>query len=419
MFDVITRCRICGNANLVSILDLGIQSLTGVFPRTPGQILTSGPLELMKCDSSVGGESCGLVQLRQSYGLEEMYGRDYGYRSGLNQSMVRHLQAKVQALRRLVPLKRDDVVLDIGSNDGTTLSFYPREAGFNLIGVDPTSEKFKSYYRSDIVRVADFFSAIAFRRQFPDRQARIVTSVAMFYDLEDPLAFMREVAQVLAPDGVWHFEQSYLPMMLMQNAYDTICHEHREYYALRQIKWMTERSGLKIVEIGTNDINGGSFAVTVALRDSPLPECTATIETFLRREEGDGMDTLSRYAKFAQGVFAHRDELLALLEGIRARSESVLGYGASTKGNVILQFCGITERTLPAIAEVNEDKFGAYTPGSLIPIISEAEAHRRKPDYLLVMPWHFRQNLLEREAAYLRAGGKMIFPLPRIEVVGG
>lgn len=417
MFDSIERCRICANANLVSVLLLGEQFLTGIFPRNREQKLTCGPLELVKCHPTDGAEACGLVQLRQSYKLEEMYGQDYGYRSSLNQSMAHHLRAKVESLQRLVALEPGDTVLDIGSNDGTTLSYFPREAGLTLVGIDPTSEKFKQYYRPDILRVADFFSAAAFQRICPGRQARIVTSIAMFYDLEAPLEFMREIAQILAPDGIWHFEQSYLPLMLSQNAYDTICHEHREYYALRQIQWMVERAGLKIIDVATNAVNGGSFAVTVARKDSPLRENKAVVESLLREEDADGLHLLSRYAEFARCVFSHRDQLLALLAGIRKEGKRVLGYGASTKGNVILQFCAITAEALPSIAEVNLDKVGAFTPGTLIPIISEAEARALKPDYLLVLPWHFKQNLLEREAAFLQAGGKMIFPLPRIEVV--
>jgi len=418
MFDIIARCRICGNPNLVSVLHLGDQFLTGIFPRSRGQTLTCGPLELVKCHAPEGGEACGLVQLRQSYRLEEMYGLDYGYRSSLNQSMARHLRAKVESLRRLRPLERGDTVLDIGSNDGTTLSCYPADAGFTLVGIDPTSEKFKEYYRPDILRVADFFSAAAFRRACPGRQARIVTSIAMFYDLEAPLTFMREIAQILAPDGIWHFEQSYLPLMLSQNAYDTICHEHREYYALRQIQWLVDRAGLKIIEVEANDVNGGSFAVTAARKDGPLQANSAVLDSFQQKEDAAGLDKLSRYAEFAQCVFSHRERLLSLLANIRADGKSVVGYGASTKGNVILQFCGITAQTLPAIADVNQDKVGAFTPGTLIPIITEAEARQRRPDYLLVLPWHFKQNLLQREAAFLQAGGKMIFPLPRIEVVG-
>ena len=411
MFEVIDRCRICGSANLVSVLNLGDQYLTGIFPKNREQKLTCGPLELVRCD---GDNSCGLVQLRQSYNLDEMYGANYGYRSSLNRSMVNHLSAKVKKLLDLAPLDEGDVALDIGSNDGTLLSFYPDKA--TLIGIDPTSDKFKQFYRPHIRRVADFFTADTFKKHLPGKQAKIVTSIAMFYDLEAPLAFMRDVAEVLAPDGIWHFEQSYLPLMVTQNAYDTVCHEHREYYALRQIKWMADRVGLKIINVELNDVNGGSFAVTVTKAGNAVEN--AAVQELLQKEELAGYNALPRYEEFRSAVFAHRDRLKQTLSNLKAQGKTVLGYGASTKGNVILQFCGITPEMLSAIAEVNEDKFGSFTPGTLIPIISEKEAHSRKPDYLLVMPWHFKQNLVDREAEFLKRGGKMIFPLPEIEIVG-
>jgi SAM-dependent methyltransferase len=413
MFEVIDRCRICGNAKLVPVLNLGHQYLTGIFPKSREQKLTCGPLELVKCD---GENVCGLVQLRHSYNLQEMYGTNYGYRSSLNRSMVNHLRATVENLLRMAPVGPGDLVLDIGSNDGTLLSFHPSNA--MLVGIDPTSEKFKQYYQPHIHRIVDFFSAAIFRKHFPNKQAKIVTSMAMFYDLEAPLQFMLDVAEILAPDGIWHFEQSYLPLMISQNAYDTICHEHREYYALRQIKWMADRAGLKILRVALNDANGGSFAVTAARTDSAFPVDHVLIEQMMAKEHSDGFDSLPRYKKFLDAVFAHKSELLNVLQSTKAEGKTILGYGASTKGNVILQFCGINSEMLPAIAEVNDDKFGAFTPGSLIPIISEKEARALKPDYFVVMPWHFRQNLIEREAEFLKRGGKMIFPLPEIEIVG-
>ncbi len=416
MFEEITRCRICGNDHLISILNLGDQYLTGIFPKARDEKITRGPIELVKCHGDTAN-ACGLVQLRQSYSLSEMYGQNYGYRSSLNQSMVRHLKAKVENLLAIAPLRAGDVVLDIGSNDGTTLSFYPSE-NVTLLGMDPTSDKFKSFYKPHIHRVADFFSAKNFRAFAGEKKARIVTSIAMFYDLEQPQLFVKEIDEILATDGIWHFEQSHLALMLQQNAYDTICHEHREYYGLKQIQWMIERSNLKIIDVTLNDINGGSFAVTVAKRNGPYRENTDAIDAVVRMEEKMGVDGLPVYEKFKAEVFQHRDELMALFQKIRAAGQTVLGYGASTKGNVILQFCGLSPETLPAIAEVNPDKFGAFTPGTLIPIISEADAHARKPDYFLVFPWHFRENLLQREAAFLKSGGKIIFPLPKIETVG-
>ena len=229
--------------------------------------------------------------------------------------------------------------------------------------------------------------------------------------------FVRQIADVLADDGIWHLEQSYMPLMLSQNAYDTVCHEHLEYYALHQIKWMTDRCGLRILDVELNDTNGGSFAVTVCKQNAPHLSDTATIERILVDEHSAGLHTLTPYQEFKNRVFAHRDKLSKLLHELQAKGASILGYGASTKGNVILQFCGLSQLQIPAIAEVNSDKFGAFTPGTKIPIISEAEAHARYPDYLLVMPWHFKANLIERESSFLKRGGKMIFPLPEIEIV--
>ena len=410
----IEHCRVCGSPNLTSALALGEQYLTGVFPRSLDETITRGPLELVRCD---GEQACGLVQLRHSYESSEVYGTSYGYRSGLNQSMVDHLRSKVGDLQRFVGgLTAQDLVLDIGSNDGTLLGCYPEAV--TRIGIDPTAAKFREFYKPGIEIIPDFFSAEAFRSRLRTRKARIVTSIAMFYDLEAPQSFVEQVASVLADDGIWHFEQSYLPAMLAANAYDTVCHEHLEYYCLKQVKWMMDRGGLKLIDVELNDTNGGSFAVTVAKADSPLPSNSSVIERMLRGEEKAGLDTPIPYAQFRERVWKHREDLLALLTKLRDEGANVLGYGASTKGNVILQFCGITASLLPCIAEVNTDKFGRFTPGTHIPIVSEAEAHAMKPDYFLVMPWHFRENLIQREAAFLKRGGKMIFPLPNIEIVG-
>ena len=409
----ISSCRICNNRQLVSLLHLGEQCLTGIFPKSPDEPITRGPLELVKCD---GDDACGLVQLRHSYDSAEMYGADYGYRSSLNKSMVAHLRAKVAKLTAMVPPQPGDIVLDIGSNDGTLLSFYP--PGLTAVGMDPTAAKFREFYQPHIEVIADFFSAENFKAQFGARKAKLITSIAMFYDLDEPMQFVAQVAEILDDDGIWHFEQSYLPSMLAANAYDTICHEHVEYYALAQIRWMMDRCGLKIIAVELNDINGGSFAVTVAKASSRHEEDTAAVVTMLAAEASQGLHTLAPYEAFRSRVFHHRDALLALLAELSQQGASVLGYGASTKGNVILQFCGITRAQIPCIAEVNPDKFGRFTPGTHIPIVSETEAHAMKPDCLLVMPWHFRDNLVKREAAYLQRGGKMIFPLPEIQIVG-
>jgi len=409
MYQEINKCRISGSQNLFPVLHLGKQHLTGVFPKKRDAPLTCGPLELVWCPES------GLLQLRHSYDLAEMYGENYGYRSGLNQSMVRHLTQKARHLLRICPLKPGDIVLDIGSNDGTLLKAYP-DIDLQRIGIDPAANKFKQFYPESVIVDVDFFSAQVFRKYFPNEQAKIITSIAMFYDLENPVEFVRDIASVLADDGIWHFEQSYMPSMLRMNAYDTVCHEHLEYYSLRVIERLLSFCDLKLIDVQMNAINGGSFAVTAAKNISSFKPNRAVIDWLLAQEDRMGLSTPRPFRQFEERVFEHRKNLIELIKVLNSSGKHVLGYGASTKGNVLLQFCGLAEADLPAIAEVNSDKFGCFTPGTGIPIISEAEAKALKPDYFLVLPWHFKDNIIQREQEFINSGGKLIFPLPEIEI---
>lgn len=405
----LTECRVSGSRNLVSVLNLGHQVLTGVFPKRPDTRVTSGPLELVWCPDS------GLLQLAASFDASEMYGDNYGYRSGLNQSMVRHLTEKIQHLETTAGLKAGDTVIDIGSNDATSLKAYAT-ASVNRIGFDPTGRKFEKYYPPEIALVADFFSAASYRR-ITTHPAKIVTSIAMFYDLDAPVDFARQVADVLADDGIWHFEQSYMPSMLRMCSYDTICHEHLEYYSLGVVKNILDRADLRIIDVQMNAINGGSFAVTATKRKNKIRGNDAVIDWLLQQEDRMGLGTPRPFRDFEERVYRHREDLVRLIDALVADGKTVLGYGASTKGNVVLQFCGFTEKQIPAIAEVNADKFGSFTPGSKIPIVSEKDAHAMKPDYFLVMPWHFKDGILHREREFTARGGKMIFPFPEIEIV--
>jgi len=401
-------CRLSGSRNLIPVLHLGEQELTGVFPK-PGETVTRGPLDLVWCPDS------GLLQLGHSYNPDEMYGDNYGYRSGLNGSMVRHLTQKISFIEKLADLKPGDTVLDIGSNDATSLKSYTTP-GLKRIGIDPTAAKFRSYYPDDIALVPDFFSAASFRR-VSGPQAQIVTSIAMFYDLDDPVAFARDIASVLAPDGLWHFEQSYMPAMLRTVSYDTICHEHLEYYSLGVVKKIVEAADLKLIDVQMNGVNGGSFAVTAAPRTSSRKPNAAVIDWLLGQEDRMGLDTVRPFREFEDRVFRHRADLVRLLKALAADGKKVLGYGASTKGNVTLQFCGVTTAEIAAIAEVNPEKYGRITPGTHIPIISEADARAMNPDYFLVLPWHFKEGIIQREQDYISRGGKFIFPFPEIEII--
>jgi NDP-4-keto-2,6-dideoxyhexose 3-C-methyltransferase len=391
-------------------MDLGSQALTGVFPTTTGQQVDAGPVELVRC-SAIGG--CGLVQLRQSYDVSQMYGENYGYRSGLNASMVRHLQGKIKKIVDMGILEPNDVIIDIGSNDATSLRAYP-ENGYRLFGVDPTGTKFREYYPDHITLVPDFFSAAAISGPLKGRKAKVVTSFSMFYDLEDPAQFAREVADTLTDDGIWVFEQSYLPAMLRANSFDTICHEHLEFYALKQIEWIAKEAGLKVIDVEFNDVNGGSFSVTAAKASGSRQPNEANLGKIRADEAALKLEDDAVFEAFKDRVEESRKATMAFLEEAKATGKTVYGLGASTKGNVLLQDYGIDDTHLTAIGEVNDDKFGSYTPGSLIPIQSEAEVLALNPDYLFVLPWHFRPFF---ESLPSMKGRKLVFPLPTFEIV--
>ena len=409
MYNEIKKCRISGSANLIEVLSLGEQNLTGVFPKSTDEKITKGPLDLVWCPES------GLLQLKQSYSLEEMYGDNYGYRSGLNASMVKHLTHKIHSLEKIISLKKEDLVIDIGSNDGTSLKAY--KADCSKVGIDPTGKKFQEYYTSGIKLIPDFFSAKTFQKEFPNEKAKIITSIAMFYDLENPVSFVKDVFDCLDDEGIWHFEQSYMPSMLRTNSYDTICHEHLEFYSFKVVKNLLENCGMRVLDVQMNSINGGSFAVTASKINSKHKSNLPIITWMLRQEDDMGLDTPKPYRDFEERVFKHRKNLTELINSLATDGKKIFGYGASTKGNVLLQFCGFTSKQIPYIAEVNEQKFGCFTPGTNIPIISEKEAHEMKPDYFLVLPWHFKNSILEREQKFMENGGKFIFPIPEIEII--
>jgi len=410
MLTNISKCRICGASDFVPVMSLGEQALTGVFPRTKDVKVTSGPLDLVKCCASNG---CGLVQLKQSYQIDEMYGMNYGYRSGLNASMVRHLHEKVNKILAMNILNDGDVVIDIGSNDATTLSAYPKDK-FVLVGIDPTGVKFKNFYPSEIKLVPEFFSSKAVRLALGDKKAKVITSFSMYYDLEDPVGFAREIENSLDSDGIWITEQSYLPSMLRTNSFDTICHEHLEFYSLRQIVWIANAVGLKVLDVEFNDVNGGSFSIVLSKQDSLHVPNQERVEKILADERSLGLDGIEVYSDFRGRVETAKRELVDFLIKSKREKAIVYGLGASTKGNVLLQYFGLDSDLIAAIGEVNEEKFGAYTPGTYIPLISEDEMLNANPDYIVVLPWHFRKFF---ENLNKLKGRTLVFPLPKFEIL--
>lgn len=406
----IERCRLSGTEDLFPILDLGNQALTGIFPQSASEYVDRGPLEL------VWSRTSGLVQLQHSVNPDAMFGETYGYRSGLNGGMVAHLCEKAVDLATQSGLQPGETVVDIGSNDGTLLNALPVK-GVRRIGFDPSGEKYLQYYDSDVELVPSYFSDDKFWHM-SHKPAKLVTSIAMFYDLEDPVKFARQVRNILDIDGIWHLEQSYLPSMLQANSYDTICHEHLEYYSLNVLSQILVAAGLEVADVRMNDVNGGSFSVTAVRPDnSAFRRASGVGNWMLSVEERLGLTTDRPYIEFRKRVVEHRLQLRELLETLKLEGKTIHGYGASTKGNVLLQYCDITPELVCVIAEVNEEKFGRVTPGTNIPIVSEAVSKETRPDFYLVLPWHFRSGILRRELEYRASGGRFIFPFPEISVV--
>jgi NDP-4-keto-2,6-dideoxyhexose 3-C-methyltransferase len=319
----------------------------------------------------------------------------------------------VARIRRTVELHRGDQVVDIGSNDGTTLRAYPDD--LLLVGIDPSGEKFRDHYAPHLHLIPDFFSADLLTRTFPHRKTIVATSLSTFYDLQSPIDFAREIASILDPkEGLWVFEQRYMPLMLERNAYDTICHEHLEYYGLKQIVWLVERAGLTIVDVEINDVNGGSFSVVAAHRGSRHTDSQGIVARMLADEEAAGLSGLGPYRVLFQRTEQSRRSLQGFVAKVRRDGARLCGLGASTKGNVVLQYCGFGASDIEVIGDVNPDKFGALTPGTWIPIEDEAKVLASFPDFLLVLPWHFRVFFLRNPSF---EGRRLVLPLPQLEVV--
>ena len=410
MFKETKNCRICGNNNLVSIMDIGHQALTGMFPSNQDEEIPAGPVELVMCS---GKSFCGLVQLRQSYDIDLMYGENYGYRSGLNQSMVDHLTSKINAILDRNILEDGDLIIDIGSNDGTSLAVYPK-GKYTLLGIDPTGEKFLEHYPEGAQLIPDFFNGKLIHDFTRGKRAKVITSFSMFYDLEDPIAFAKEVEASLDDNGIWVCEQSYLPAMIEANSFDTICHEHLEFYSLKQIEWIAEKSGLRVVDVEFNNINGGSFSTTAVKINSLIKTNTSQLEKIRNKEASLMLNELHIYEDFKERVGEAKISLINFLNEKQLANKKVFGLGASTKGNVLLQYFNIDKKLIQKIGEVNEDKFGKFTPGSLIPMISEKELLELNPDYIVILPWHFRPFFDELKSL---KGKTLVYPLPKFEIV--
>ena len=409
-------CRICGSSALTKVIDLGEQYLQGSFIKSGKETppLRRIPTELLRCDPTIDEEACGLLQTETSVPPVILYSA-YWYRSGTNQTMRDHLKGIADVASDFVG-KADARVLDIGCNDGTLLFSYPDS--FVKFGVDPSD--IAREIPGEITVVQDTFPSHELNGLIADRRFDIVTSIAMFYDLENPVDFVEQVKAILSEDGIWIFEVSYMPAMLAMNSYDTICHEHLEYYSFSVIENLMQRCGMRVVKVEFNNINGGSircYVTHVSNFKFKSRENQQTLERVRQQEFDLELDTDKPYKNFQDRINRHKEELSGLLKALKREGKKIHIYGASTKGNTILQWCGLDNTIIDYAADRNLDKDGARTIGTDIPIVSEEKSRAMKPDYYLVLPWHFRDEFLDREKTFLNEGGGLIFPLPAIETI--
>ncbi len=368
----------------------------------------------------------GLVQLAHTTPSEHMY-QNYWYRSGTNESMVEELRQIATSTARLMNLKPGDVFVDIACNDGTLLSFI--DPSVTRVGFDPAKNTYEEadQRRFDLF-VNDYFSAAAYKKaKCGAKKAKIITTVAMFYDLEDPHAFVKDVKEILDDHGLWVVQMSYLPLMLTQLAFDNICHEHLEYYSLQSFKYLLDQHDLQIVDCQLNDVNGGSFRVYIRKNNADPTTFAAApyrdvanfrVQSILTHEQTLMLTDPQTYLDFYKKSCALRDQTLAFMKAEKAKGKKIWAYGASTKGNTLLQWCGIDNTLVDGIAERQPMKYGLKTVGSNIPIASDEDMRKANPDYLLVLPWHFIESFVRREREFLNRGGKFILPCPRFEVIG-
>ncbi len=372
-------------------------------------------------------DKIGAPRLTQVVDPDKMYGT-YWYRSGTNASMTNQLRNIAEEAASRVRYEKGDLWLDIACNDGTMFNFIPEE--FVKIGIDPVEDSFLEFSSqlADVV-IQDYFSYDAFQRTgYGDKKCRVITTIAMFYDLDDPTDFIEDVKRILHDDGIWVVQLSYTPLMVKQMAFDNICHEHVYYYSLNSMKKLMDAHGLKIVDCSLNDTNGGSCRVYIQKQDAretsfatkPLRDvCDFRIKTLLayEKEHADISDP-EMWSDFGRKLEEMKKQTVDFIRQEVAAGKKVYGYGASTKGNTLLQYYGLTPDDIVAIAERSPQKFGKYVVGTNIPIVSEKEMRAANPDYLLVLPWHFIKEFVERESDFLNSGGKFIVPCPEFEIIG-
>jgi len=406
------RCRVCKNPNLEMVISLGNQCIINFVDSLDNKIFAA-PLELVLCNKERGG--CGLLQLRHTVPADTLY-RKFWYKSGVNQTMRDALKDIVESAKKLINLKENDFVVDIGANDGTLLRYYTK-SNLNLIGFEPATNLFEEASKNTTKIINDYFTYDGFKKHFGDEKAQIITSIAMFYDLDDPESFVSDISKTLDKKGIWIIQMNYLPTMLENNTFDNISHEHLEYYSLQSLKFLLDKCGLEIFDVELNDLNGGSIRTYIKHKDSENFQITNKVKKILEYENKIGLDSNEPYLQFAKRIFELKNETVDFIKKEVGRGKKIYVYGASTRGSTLLQYYGLDSKLIKAAADRNPMKWGKKIVGSEIPIISEEQARKVNPDYFFILPWYFLEEFRKREEEFLRNGGKFIVPLPVFQII--
>jgi len=398
-------CKNC-NHKINPIIKIGKQPISSVFLDTKKK-LKNYSLDLYECIK------CKLVQTSLDIKNNDMYGSTYGYRTSLSDFMIKHMKKKYQRIMDSNFLKKNSNVLDIGSNDGTFLNFFDRK-NTNLYGIDPSAKKYKHFYNKKINLIVDYFSKKKILKEFGNIKFSLITSFAMFYDISQPRKFCSEIYDLLDEKGLWILEMSYFPALLKNLTYDQICHEHITYYTLSTFKKIANFCKLQVIDYSFNEINGGSIEIVCSKKKLLNNKKNKKIIFLLNKEKEINF---SNYNKFLNRLENSKKVLREYILNIKLLKKKIYGYGASTKGNIILNYCGITNKEIPYICDANSYKYEKYTPGSNIKIVSKAFARKKNPKYFLVLIWSFRNEVIKQEKNFIEKGGKLIFPLPIFHLV--
>lgn len=407
IYSKIKSCRISSDQQLIAIGKLGPLTLTGSFLTSEKSKISITPVNIVFSKKSL------LLQLEHNYKLSRLFGNNYGYRSGLNKTMVKHLKKKAKKLSNFLKLKKNDFILDIGSNDGTFLNSFNKN--INKFGSDPTAKKYKEFYDKNITIIPDLFpnnKILTAKKKF-----KLISSIAMFYDLMDPIKFCHEVANLLHPEGIFHVELAYLPDIINKNLYDTFCQEHLTYYSYLSFSYLVDQTPFKIINYERNLINGGSINFNLAFKNSKHKINIIELKKINDYEIRKKIHLVATYKNFFRKIKKDAQKLNLELKDIKKKNKKIYGFGASTKGNVILQMAKINHKLVEGIYDVNSFKFNKYTPGSKILIKDEEEIYKDRPDYLLLLIWHFSDTIKMKIKKFNLKKMKCIIPFPNFKIL--